>query len=741
MIDYNDFQTVADERKKSQGTNEDERDKAREQIYFVEKEDGQWEPDIISKMNGKPRYTDDRCNPILDSICGEIEDNEFAIKISPSSGESSKDVAEVLEGIIRNIENISSAELTYASMGRMMVTSGMSGVYIEQDYIDGDSFDQDLFIRYVPDFVNRVWFDQASVMADNSDARFVFIDDDISKEEYESKFPDGKMMSVNRDIKADVYYDKPDVITISRCYYKKPETIEIVEMSDGAILKADEDFDMIVDELAMDGIVEVRRRKRLTHKIYQRIMDGNDWLSPEEETVFDSLPVFGCYANHKVIDGKAVVRGAIAKALDQQRVHNMAFSREVEEVVLSPRPKFWGTPEMRKGHEKTLSTLNTNANPWQDFNIDPNLPGMTPQFLGGAPVNPGLSQLSLMSAQSIDLATGAFSPQLADNANLQSGVALDKQIEKSNSSTVKYYRSIQTTLTAVGKCLVNAIPKVYDATRQQRILAEDGESEIVTLNQVVIDNQTGEAITVNDLSVGEYDVSCSYGAAFKNRQDAMTDKMLAYAAIDPTLIEISRDVMLKNSSEPGMDVVAERARAMQLQNGVIPFDQMTPEEQQAAQEAQNQPPQPDPNLLIAEAEMGKAQAAQTGAQTKQQEAQFNQQLKVAEMELENRRLALAEQEQQLDVQKFMREKEDKYNVDAAQIQQSQEKIDLQAQNQQFTQMLAMQKQLDESQKLAADTLKALKEAMGAEAIMNESTAKAYANVSDNLEEETDTPPS
>ena len=55
-------------------------------------------------------------------------------------------------------------------------------------------------------------------------------------------------------------------------------------------------------------------------------------------------------------------------------------------------------------------------------------------------------------------------------------------------------------------------------------------------------------------------------------------------------------------------------------------------------------------------------------------------------------------------------------------------------------MLAMQKQLDESQKLAAETLKALKEAMGAEAIINQSAAEAYDNVSENLSDDTSESP-
>ena len=680
MVDYGNYSVMLAERGKSQDVNDDMRESVRDQINFVEKEDGQWEPDIIAKMSGKPRYTDDRCNPILDSICGEIEDNAFSIKISPASGSASKEVANTFEGLIRNIENISSADLTYSAMARMMVTSGMSGIEIVQDYVDGDSIDQDLFIRELYDFHNRVWFAQSSVKQDNSDAPFVFVDENLTIEEYETRFPDSKPVSLGSNNSEEVYYDKPDVLTISRCYYKKPMDIDIVQMSNGAVYRDDEKLAALLDEFAMQGITELKRRTRTTHRVYQRLLDGSGWLNEEEETVFEILPVFGCYANYKVVEGKAIMRGAIQKGMDQQRVHNMAFSREVEEVVLSPRAKFWGSPEMRKGHEKTLSTLNTNSNPWQDINFDPNFP-QGPMFLGGSQVNPGLSQLSQVSAQSIDLAAGAFSPQLAGNANLQSGVALDRQIEKANSSTVKYYKSVQVTLTAAGKCLVNAIPRSYDATREQRILGEDGQSEMVMLNQAQIDQQTGQQITLNDLSLGEYDVNCDYGPAFKSRQEKATEAFGAMAALDPSIMELARDIWLRNTNEPGMDEVADRARAGMVQSGAIPFDQMTDEEQAAEQEKAQQPPQPDPNMLIAQAEMDSAKAENTNADTKQQESQFNAQIKMANIELENRKLALAEQEQQLDVAKFQREKDDKYNVDAANIQQNQEKINNAAQAQ------------------------------------------------------------
>ena len=83
------------------------------------------------------------------------------------------------------------------------------------------------------------------------------------------------------------------------------------------------------------------------------------------------------------------------------------------------------------------------------------------------------------------------------------------------------------------------------------------------------------------------------------------------------------DVWLNNLSAPGMDVMAERFRQSLLEQGAIPFEQMTPEEQQEAQQASQQPPQPDPMMIAAQAEQEKAQAEQLNAQTKQQEAQLN----------------------------------------------------------------------------------------------------------------------
>ena len=56
-----------------------------------------------------------------------------------------------------------------------MITGGFDAWEVVQDWVDADAFDQDLFIRKVPNAVDRVWFDTASEMQDRSDARHCFV--------------------------------------------------------------------------------------------------------------------------------------------------------------------------------------------------------------------------------------------------------------------------------------------------------------------------------------------------------------------------------------------------------------------------------------------------------------------------------------------------------------------------------------------------------------------------------------
>ncbi|MCJ8336472.1 MAG: hypothetical protein MJH10_19940, partial [Epibacterium sp.] len=573
-----------------QSAEKDIREHSKECALFVEKRDGQWEAEITAKFEGKPRYTDDRVSPLINQVAGEMSEADFTVRVKPAGGDATKEISRIYDGLIRSIRNQSNADYIFTMAGKQMLKTGVAGWEITQDYADADSFDQEIIIKPLHNYEQRVWIDPYSLMQDNRDANWGTILEYVSREEYEDKFPDGQMQSLGDGDISEAYYSKPDYITIGRLYYKKPHQREIVEMTNGKVYEVNEDFERIKDELAAIGVVENRRRVRDGHKVYTRMFDAGGYLNEEEETVFNHIPIVTVYGNYSVSEGKRIYHGIPEKLLDIQRVHNYAFSREIEEVALAPRAKFWMTRKQVSKNKQDiadLQSLNTNMKPVQFYEVDPEVPN-PPQQNGGAQVNPALRTLVGETAFGVNHAAGLFSANLGDNRGLQSGVAIEKQINQGNNGTRTYFDSMSVAIAWTGQILIDSIPKVYDSTRQVRILGEDGSQEMLTLNETFIDSQTGEPVTLNDLSQGNYDVTCEMGAAYKNRQQEAVETFIRATERDPAAMELGRDILYKNIDAPGFDDLAERARAMLIAQDALPMEQLTQEERQWLEQQQAQ---------------------------------------------------------------------------------------------------------------------------------------------------------
>ena len=174
--------------------------------------------------------------------------------------------------------------------------------------------------------------------------------------------------------------------------------------------------------------------------------------------------------------------------------------------------------------------------------------------------------------------------------------------------------------------------------------------------------------------MGNYDVIVEAGDAFASRQKETVQSFIDVASIDPTILQTGADIMLKNMNQPGMEIMAERKRSELIQAGVIPFEQMTEEEQaQAQQQAQQQQPADPAMMLAAQAEMQKAEAQTMEAQNKQASLQID----MAKVQLQQ--------------QQFEATLEGKYGIDGAKLDQEQQKINLDMQKAQSDFALALQK--------------------------------------------------
>lgn len=648
MPDYSKHSEVIKLLKMAQDAESDNRERVRECHLFLDKRDGQWEPEYWNAASDKPRYTFDMTNPIVDQIAGEIQQADFAIKVDPSSSDSSERIAETMDGLVRNIQNISNASQIYSQAARMMVSGGMDGWQVVQKYKNSDSFEQDIMIEPVHNFADRVWFDHAAEMQDMSDARHVFKLTGMAKDVFEEKY-DRVGVSLGENNTFTAYKDQKEVVLVGEVYYVEEKEREIVLMSNGRVFTVDEDFKKVEKEMKKAGVVEVKRRSRPEPYVCVRQFDASDWLNEKQKTVFKLLPIIPTFANFKIFENKVIYWGAVDKLIDPQRVMNYSISREIEEGALAPRTKFWMTAEQAAGHGEQLSTMNTNSDPVQFYNHVPDQP--QPYESGGAKINPGLRTISESMRQMMGQTAGMFAANMGDNPGLQSGVAIEKLQNKGDTGTIKYFAAQECAIERTAKVIIDAIPRVYDTQRMVRIVGEDGASEMITLYEQVQDQETGQLVILNDISQGSYDVTCSAGASFQNRQQETVSAITEIGQVDPTFVELGGDILAQNITAPGMKDIAGRKRQLLFNNGAIPLDQMTEEEQQQTMQAQQQPPQPDPMMVAAEAELIKAQNEQAETQIGVEEKSQRIQLSARELALKEAQFEHARNMDQVKAQK------------------------------------------------------------------------------------------
>jgi len=647
MINFNEHGSVMQARATAQEIENDRREKMKECLNFVTKEDGQWEDTILKKFEqyGRPRYTFDITGTIVKKYYGEMTQNDFNIRVTPMGAGSSKDTAKLFAGLVKNTEALSRATNVYSMAARMEMIAGFDAIRVDQDYADPDSFDQDLFIRHIPDSLNRVWFLGNYQERTCEDADAVLIEHLITPEEFEERFgeaAEGQAQSLGDSTCRNTYYYKRDGIRVGELIYKKKTMTTLYQLPDGTVLDEQGHKDLGVK------IKGVKSKRKESRKICVRWFDGNKFLTEPEDTVFDFLPVVPVMPNFLIVEDKPITQGVVEPLMDWQRVRNYTGSAYVEETALAPKDIILMTREQLAGNEKNAGQLNVAGRPILTYtHVDEQMPPYKP---GAYQANSGLASMFQLSEQGIQSSAGMFAAGLGDNPALQSGVAIEQLDNNSNLGSIEYYKALEVALGHLGKILVNAYPKIYDTERERRIFNDDGTFELITVNQRSPDGEV-----INDLSKGIYDVYCDIGKAFKNRQEETAEQIVKLGQVDPIFVSENQDILLSSLDSPGMDQAAERARARLMKAGAIPESQWTDDEKEAAalaaqQSAQNPPPE-DPMMIAAKAEDKKADAALAAQEMKAIQLQQAQQKLDFDQQKQQIELVASGQKDQMQMQK------------------------------------------------------------------------------------------
>ncbi len=561
------------------GTRDSELDDLR---FYAGSPDNQWQwPNDVLQTRGssqgpvvsaRPCLTINKLPQHVKQITNEQRMNRPTIKVLPVDDKSDIEMADVFNGVIRHIEYTSDADVAYDTACENQVTYGEGYLRILTEYCDDTSFDQEIKIGRIRNSFS-VYMDPMIQDPAGADARWCFITDDMTKDEYERAYPKASPISTLTargigDSSINQWISETTV-RVAEYFYIECEkaTLNLYPGNQTALTGTPEDSLL----RAMFG-KPLRSRQSDRERVKWCKTNGYEILE-ESEWAGSFIPVVRVVGNEFEVDGQLYVSGLVRNAKDAQRMYNYWCSQEAEMLALAPKAPFIGYGGQFEGYEQQWKTANTQNWPYLEVNPDVTdgqgavLP--LPQRAQPPMASSGLLQAKAGASEDIKSTTGQYNASLGMTSNERSGKAIVARQRESDVGTYHYADNLARAVRHIGRQLVDLIPKIYDTARVARILGEDGEPSTVKMNpdqEEPVKKIMGPGGVVVDKiynpRVGKYDVRVITGPGYATKRQEALESMAQLLQGNPQLWQVAGDLFVKNMDWPGAQDLAKRLQKM-----------------------------------------------------------------------------------------------------------------------------------------------------------------------------------
>ena len=591
------------------------------------------------ELEGRPCLTINRMPAFARQVVNDARQNKPAIRVRPADSNADPETAEIYNGLIRNIEQSSNADVAYDTALESAVYTGVGYFRLSTDYAHEDTFDLDIKIDRIANPLT-VYADPNSTAADASDWRFGFITDLVPKTEFESKYGKGTLASdwsSDGDDRDSLWHNEDSVRIAeywSRDEYMKP----IVQLSNGQVLDA-KLYEANRPLWDAQQLTVIGERETRCYRVRQHIMTGAEVL----ETVDwpgRFIPIIPVYGDEINVQGKRYFRSLIRDARDSQMMFNFWRTASTELVALAPKAPFIGPRGAFDGDPKWQSA-NTKSHPYLEYEG-----GIAPQRQPFAGVPAGALQEALNSSDDMKAILGIYDASLGARSNETSGRAILARQREGDVSTFHFIDNLSRAIKYAGRCLIDLIPAVYNTERMVRVLGEDGSVKNVLVNP----KEAAEYGKVYELARGKYDLVVESGPSFSTKRDETVNFLLETMRANPATSSLLMDVVARNMDFPEAEKIAARFKAMlpsPIQALESQGEEEPSEQQLMAQLAQAQMQMQQMQQALQSAEMQKAQLE---SQKVQQDGQIEAQKMQLQKAIEDQRGELERYKANLDAQ-------------------------------------------------------------------------------------------
>jgi len=581
----------------------------------------QWPEDAKRDRAGRPCLQFNILPQYLHQIEGQVRQSRFNFHVMQSSGSNDKvpvwvagqatmyPVAEVMEGLMRDIEHRSRAPHAYARAVQHAAEGGFGWLFVKTVRPQDNPFEMEIRVQHIKDRWS-VLMDPFCEMDDFSDASWGAISQAVPLRDFQARYPETPADSFGIGSGFDAQYNRwwtgPGEVRLCHYFYKKPmkRTVWKLISRDGVeIVEYRDRIEDILDELAAGGYrkvdeVEVDGYQVKHHLcVGSRILEGpNDWPGLRIPLV----PVIGREIN---VDGYNHYAGLVRWAWDPQRMFNYFTSSAIERVALAPKSPWLGTADQ----------LGAHAALWRDQlkrpdgvllydhqdGVDP------PQRQDPATMPTAEMQIVLHMRQAIMETLGMYEASLGRKSNETSGVAIQRRQHTSQANTFAFIDNLAYAIASVGEILCDIIPRVYSADATRRIIMPDDSQASVQLNHEIVDDETGKTFRIANLGLSRYTCAVRAGPAFSTVREEFVSMITELSRTNPQIMLGTLDLVINNLDIPNARELSRRFKMM------MPRRLLRPEDQANLPEEQEEQPTPEQ-----QAEIAKSQAAIEEAKAK-----------------------------------------------------------------------------------------------------------------------------
>lgn len=573
------------------------------------------------ELDGRPCLTINRLPSFIRQVVNDARQNKPSINVHPVDSHADVETAEIINGLIRHIEQSSDADVAYDTSLEHAVTGGFGWFGINTRYATDDGFEQDIVIEAKPNCFS-IYGDPTSTAADSSDWNSAFELSSYTKKAFEDRWDGADAVSfegrgVGKTPEAD-----GENVTVASCWTREKSARQIVALSAPAmdadpsamgaasmLLPPNMVIDLKVYEANKDlfDAIGVRvlgqPRDVPSFKVTQRLCSGADVLEtvPWAGKYIPIVPVYGEDLN---IEGRRRLRSLVRDAKDPQRMFNYWRTVSTELVALAPKAPVIGA----------AGSFVTDADKWATANIETHayieydpISGQPPPQRQGFPSMPaGAIQESLNASDDMKSIMGLHDASLGARSNETSGVAIMARQREGDVSSFHFIDNLSRSIRHAGRIILDLIPTVYSTPRMLRILGPDGDADAVrcapngqwpaggpiTANSPQPQPMAGgppmqppgqppvaaaapaeppegspqdreaELSRVFDLTVGKYDLVVTAGPSYTTQREEAASQMIELVRAYPQAAPIIGDLIAKNLDWPGSEEIAQRFKAM-----------------------------------------------------------------------------------------------------------------------------------------------------------------------------------